>query len=190
MKWIFAALGASALWLAAIALWIGTGPLEDPTDTGDVAIVLGAAVFTDEPSPVFAARIDHAVELYNSGRVKGIIFTGARSKEDILSEAGAARSYAIAAGIPANDISVEERLRTTRQNLIEAQRLMQAGGHRSALIVSDPLHLRRAHLMAGQLGINARTSATRTTRYRTWSTQAPFLAREVYFLHHYWVFGA
>ena len=31
MKWLFAALGAIALWLAAIALWIGTGPIEDPT---------------------------------------------------------------------------------------------------------------------------------------------------------------
>ena len=77
MKWLLAAFGAVVLWLGAIALWIGTGPLEDPTDSGDVAIVLGAAVFTDKPSPVFAARIDHAVELYNSGRVKGVIFTGA-----------------------------------------------------------------------------------------------------------------
>ena len=120
--------------------------------------------------------------------MKGVIFTGARSQEDTISEAGAERNYAILAGMSATDILIEKRSRTTRQNLIEAQRLMQAGGYSSALIVSDPLDLRWANLMADELGIKALSSATRTTRYRTLSTQAPFLLREVYFLHHYWVF--
>ena len=44
MKWLFVAFGAIVLWLGAIARWLGAGPFEDPTDIGDVATVLGAAI--------------------------------------------------------------------------------------------------------------------------------------------------
>ncbi|MEL7445171.1 MAG: YdcF family protein, partial [Pseudomonadota bacterium] len=59
----------------------------------------------------------------------------------------------------------------------------------SALLVSDPLHLRRAQIMAWDLGIDARPSATPSSRYQTWSTQGPFLLREVFYIHVFWVFG-
>ncbi|MGJ5635024.1 YdcF family protein, partial [Nostoc sp. CALU 1950] len=42
----------------------------------DAAIVLGAAVWGEEPSPVFRERINHAINLYKNGSVKTIIFTG------------------------------------------------------------------------------------------------------------------
>ena len=154
-----------------------------------LAIVLGAAVEIDTPSPVFAARIDHAIDLYQAGAIKGILFTGGRSPEDTLSEAAAARDYAIGEGVPTGDILLEDVSRTTHQNLTGALPVMQAAGASRALIVSDPLHLRRAVIMADDLGIDAKASATPSTRYRSWSTKAPFLLREVYFMHHYWVFG-
>ena len=43
---------------------------------GDAAIVLGAAVWGNEVSPVFRERINHAIDLYRSGKVRKIIFTG------------------------------------------------------------------------------------------------------------------
>jgi hypothetical protein len=42
----------------------------------DVAIVLGAAVWGDEPSPVFLERIKHAVDLRKTDAIGKIIFTG------------------------------------------------------------------------------------------------------------------
>ena len=66
---------------------------------------------------------------------------------------------------------------------------MRDAGMETALIVSDPLHMRRAMEMAEALGIEARPSATPTTRYQSWTTQAPFLLREIYFIHHFWLFG-
>lgn len=189
MKWFLGALGLMLAWLVGVAVWIAVGSPEDPAATAEVAIVLGAAVDDDTPSPVFAARIDHAIALHREGRVAALLFTGARSPEDSLSEAAAARDYAIAAGIPPSAIMIEERSRTTRQNLIEAQSLMRAGKLASAMIVSDPLHLRRAIAMANDLGIDARASATPSTRYRSLSTQLPFLLREIYFMHHYWALG-
>lgn len=44
-------------------------------------------------------------------------------------------------------------------------------------------------LMAGNLGIKAVSSPTPTSRYRSAGTRAVFLAREIYFHHHYLVTG-
>ncbi|MEP3421094.1 MAG: YdcF family protein [Erythrobacter sp.] len=189
MKWFAALVAAFLIWIAGVAVWIASGPSENTNDYADAAIVLGAAVDGDAPSPVFAARIDHAIDLLKSGRVQIIIFTGASSIEDTVSESEAARQYAIDAGVPAGFIETESLSRTTHQNLVEADAVMKAVGGRSALIVSDPLHLRRAYTMAQGLGMDAKVSETQSTRYQSWSTKAPFLLREVYFIHHYWIFG-
>nr|WP_247713281.1 YdcF family protein [Qipengyuania polymorpha] len=151
-------------------------------------MVLGAAVDSDTPSPVFAARLDHAIALYKEGRVAKLMLTGGRSDEYSLSEAAAGREYAIARGVAADDILIDENSRTTRQNLLEAQRVMKGEGVETALVVSDPLHLRRAMQMAQSLGLEAQPSATPHTRYRSWQTKVPFLLREVYFVHHSWLF--
>lgn len=189
MKWITSLAALLLLWLMAVGAWIHVGPPEHSDARGDAAIVLGAAVNDDVPSPVFAARIDHAIELYNTGRVQRIVFTGAASPEDTLSEAAAARRYAAERGVPAESVLIEERSRTTRQNLVEARRVRSDSEDTQVLIVSDPLHLRRALMMARDLGFNAQASATTTTRYRSWRTKLPFLLREIYFVHHYWLLG-
>ncbi len=189
MKWLAALVAGFLCWIAGVAVWIAIGPPEQSSDYADVAIVLGAAVDGDVPSPVFAARIDHAIGLLRSGRVQLIIFTGAQSPEDTLSESEAARQYAIADGVPSGFIQTEAVSRTTHQNLVESVKVMNAVGARRALIVSDPLHLRRANMMAHGLGLDAKVSHTPTTRYKSWSTKAPFLMREVYFIHHFWLFG-
>jgi uncharacterized SAM-binding protein YcdF (DUF218 family) len=57
------------------------------------------------------------------------------------------------------------------------------------LIVSDPLHMRRAMAMAEAEGFDAFPAPTPTTRYRSLGTQLPFLAREVWFIHLHWLAG-
>src|SRR5687767_4853100 len=42
----------------------------------DAAIVLGAAVWTTQVSPVFRERINHGIDLYRNGKVRKLIFTG------------------------------------------------------------------------------------------------------------------
>jgi vancomycin permeability regulator SanA len=43
--------------------------------SADAAVVLGAAVWSSSPSPVFRERINHAIELYRRGKVRKLIFT-------------------------------------------------------------------------------------------------------------------
>lgn len=176
-------------WLGTVAGWIAAGPGSSPADTAEFAIVLGAAVKGQVPSPVFAGRIDHAVELYRAGRVQRIVFTGGRSDEDQLSEARAGAAYARGRGVPAGAILIEEQSRTTRQNLANAAALLAGQRSAAVLIVSDPLHLRRAVAIAGDIGLNARASPTPHSRYRSLRTRLPFLARETWFMHVHWLLG-
>jgi uncharacterized SAM-binding protein YcdF (DUF218 family) len=150
--------------------------------------VLGAAVEDDRPSPVFQGRIDHAIALLQRRQVQSIIFTGGQGEGDRLSESQAAKNYAIAQGIPPDRIFTESVSRTTRQNLLEAKKIIQAQKFSNCLLVSDPLHMKRADWMMRDLGISGRPSPTPSTRYQSWQSQVPFLLRETYFYHHYWLF--
>jgi uncharacterized SAM-binding protein YcdF (DUF218 family) len=179
----------SAAWISFVAYDIWQFGSHDNAERSDCAIVLGAAVNGTRPSPVFEERIRHAIELYRQGVVPKIIFTGGKGEGAAHAESEVARQYAIEAGVAEGDILVETRSRTTHQNLAEAKALMDEHVLKSAVIVSDPLHLRRAHLMAKLLGIYGTTSPTPTTRYRSAGTQLRFLTREIYFLHHYVITG-
>jgi uncharacterized SAM-binding protein YcdF (DUF218 family) len=183
-------LGALVAWfigVAALILWSEPGP---SAASADVAVVLGAAIRADgAPSPVFQGRIEQGVALFRAGRVRRLLFTGGRGEGATLSEAAAARRWAVERGVPPGAILVEERSRTTRQNLLESRAVMQRERLRTALIVSDPLHLPRAMRMAADVGLSAQAAPTPTTRYRTARSRLPFLARESFFLTTYWLTG-
>jgi uncharacterized SAM-binding protein YcdF (DUF218 family) len=156
--------------------------------SADAAIVLGAAVESDRPSPVFQARIDYAIDLFRQQQVKYLIFTGGMGAGDRLTESQSARNYAIEQGIPAAKIFVELQSQTTQQNLLEAQKIMENQQLADCLLVTDPLHMKRADWMMRDVGIKGFPAPTPYSRYQTWRSQAPFLFREVYFFHHYWLF--
>ena len=178
----------AAFMLAAIlicvlgnALSIVSYSEKDETRPADAAIVLGASVYDNSPSPVFCERINHAVDLYNKGYVKAIIMTGGVGEGNIRSEADIAREYAEQQGVSAEDIFKEEDSSITAENLENAKQVMSEQGFDTALIVSDPLHMKRAMLYANDLGITACSSPTPSTLYRSWKTKVPFLMREEFY---------
>lgn len=179
------ALCAVVLWSALLAWRIAAYARRHDPAPADVAIVLGAAVWGTEPSPVFAARIDHALALYRGGRVRRLVFTGGVGAGDGQAEAEVARRYAVRAGVPDRHISLETRSTITYENLAEARALLSAGPPPRVLIVSDPLHMRRAVTMARDVGLDAYPAPTPTSRYRSWRGRARFLAREVFFYSLY-----
>jgi uncharacterized SAM-binding protein YcdF (DUF218 family) len=146
--------------------------------SADAAIVLGAAIWRDRPSPVFAERINHAINLYRQGRVQALVFTGGKGMGDQLAESEVAVAYALRRGVADQDIYTETESHITYGNLQEAREIMAREGLGSALVVSDPLHMRRAMAIADDLGLEAYPSPTPTTRYRTWRTKSGFLLRE------------
>lgn len=154
---------------------------KDEKIKSDVAIILGASTDNGQVSPVYQERLNHGIELYREGYVKKLIVTGGMGKGNEQSDADAAKQYVIMQGIPEADILVEQKSTITQENLKYSKQIMGQNGYETAIIVSDPLHMKRSMLLAKDAGINAYSSPTPTTKYVSLKTQLPFLAREVFY---------
>ena len=149
--------------------------------SADAAIVLGAAVWSTGVSPVFRERINHGIDLYRTGKVRKLIFTGGQGNPGEPTESSAARDYALQNGVPAQDILIEEKSHTTYENIRYAKQVADAHNIKRVLIVSDPLHMKRAVLMAQDVGLIAEPSPTPTTRYQGLKSQFGLLVHETYY---------
>ena len=174
--------------LAAIDIY--TFPREKSPENADAAIVLGAAIWTDKPSPVLRERLNHAVNLYKNGQVKKIILTGGFGEKEKFAESEIGEKYLSENGVPPNDIFKETESVSTYRNLKYSVPIVEENNFKTVLIVSDPLHLRRSVKMAHDLGLNAYPAPTPTTRYESFSAQMNFLFREVYFYLKYLIVGS
>jgi len=183
LKKIFIVIGVALLlvilYVGFIAASIWRYGNVDERTQADAAIVLGAAAWHNNPSPVFLERIRHGVWLYENGYIDYIIFTGGYGTGAEYSEAYVARNYAMAAGVPFDAILIEEYSRTTEGNFSYSMYLVETFGIDTVIIVSDPLHMMRAMRMAKDAGLTAYSSPTPTSKYQTLETQLPFLREEV-----------
>jgi uncharacterized SAM-binding protein YcdF (DUF218 family) len=162
------------LWVLSLAAVLLAGARSSGHDA-DVILVLGAAQYNGRPSPVLRARLDHALELYDSGRAPRLLFTGGIGTGDTLSEAEVSRRYAIRHGVPDSLILVERQGQTSAQSVNAAAALMHEHGMLSALVVSDSYHMMRLELLVRRAGIRPHRSpaagapidqASRRTRWR------------------------
>lgn len=168
-------------YIAGNILSICAYSLRDKTCEADVAIILGAATSDGGVSPVYRERLNHGISLYQQGYVDKIIVTGGQAEGNEQSDAYRAKQYVTSQGIPEEDILTEDKSTITQENLVNARVIMDEAGYQTAVVVSDPLHMKRAMLLAEDAGIKAYSSPTRTTMYRSMRTKIPFLAREVFF---------
>lgn len=145
----------------------------------DAAIVLGTAVLDDEPSPVLRERINHSIWLYENGYVDKIIFTGGKTNGAIYAESEVSKNYAMKHDIPAEDIYIETRSMITEENFLYASEIAAEHDLEDFLVVSDPLHMKRALSMAEDAGIDGYSSPTTSSEYKTLSSKIPFFLREV-----------
>jgi uncharacterized SAM-binding protein YcdF (DUF218 family) len=129
----------------------------------DVIVVLGAAQYDGHPSPVFAARLDHAVALWHAGLAKAFVVTGGKVPGDRTTEAAVARQYALDRDVPEASVFGEDEGRNTLASLRSVAAMMKARGLSSALFVSDPTHMLRVLRIAEDLGIHAYGSPTPTS---------------------------
>ena len=120
------------------------------------ALVLGAKTQDNVMSNALRARVDYAIELYQTGQVGAVIFTGGFRDKDPAreqSESALARDYAVQRGVPTQRIWIEQRSTTTLENLREAQAIVNAQGFAQVALVSDRWHLALAQAMARDLDL-------------------------------------
>lgn len=139
-------------WLLSLGLVLAAASRPN-LKTADAIVVLGAAQYNGRPSPVFKARLDYAIELYQLGMAQTLVFTGGVGKGDTVSEGEVARRYAMRHGVKDAAILVEREGSTSAASMRAAAELMQLNGLESALIVSDSYHMLRVELLARRMGI-------------------------------------
>lgn len=126
-------------------------------------VVLGAAQYDGQPSPVLASRLDHAVALFLTGDYRYLVVTGGKVAGDRTTEAAVARAYALERGVPDDRILVEDKGRTTLESLEAVAGILGRKGVKDAVFVSDPTHMLRVLRMASDLGLTAWGSPTTTS---------------------------
>lgn len=188
LKWTALLLAAVTIYSLLCAVSIVRYAQRDEAAPADCIIVLGAGTNGKTPNAVFRERLNHAASLYREGYSDIILLTGGYSPGNEHSDAWIAGEYLKALGIPENAILLEERSTITQENLEFAGEIMEARELSTCILVSDPLHMKRSMRMAKDYEIEAYPSPTPTTRYQTWRSKLPFLARETFFYVGYQVY--
>jgi len=91
-------------------------------------------------------RTAEAVKLYQNGWGNYLVFSGAAKDDTSPSNAAVMRAQAVSAGVPAEDIIIDETSRTTHENAQNATALFQKNNINSVIVVTSPYHQRRAGL--------------------------------------------
>jgi len=133
----------------------------DDRSSADAIVVLGAAQYDGTPSPVFQARLDHAVELYRSGVAPRIVTIGGGQSGDATTEGDAGRDYLAGLGIDAAALESVGAGDDTLASLRAARDELAARNWNSVVLVTDPWHAARAQLIADDLGMAAGVSSVR-----------------------------
>ena len=155
-------LGATLI--AVYATWriVAQGERDD-SRPADAIVVMGAAQYDGRPSPIFQARLEHAVDLYRAGVAPYLIVTGGKAEGDRTTEAATARAYAIGRGVPEASILMEDQARTTLASVRSVSSILSDADLHTAVFVSDRQHMLRVLRMAGDEGIVGWGSPTTTS---------------------------
>lgn len=152
----------------------------------DVVVVLGAAQYDGRPSPVLAARLDHARALYRQGVAPRILTVGGSRSGDTFTEAEAGRRYLLERGVPTGAVLAVNEGRDTLRSMTAVAAVARQRGWHSIVIVSDPWHSLRAARMARDAGLEVTTSPThRGPVVQTRDTQLRYIVRETGALLYY-----
>jgi uncharacterized SAM-binding protein YcdF (DUF218 family) len=132
---------------------------QDNAQPADAIAVFGAAEYSGHPSPVFHARLDHAVELYRKQIAPLVITLGGGSDKDSgNTEGGVGRDYLLANGIPFGNIIAETRSIDTEQQVHRLAAIAQENNLHHIVVVSDGTHLFRIHQLCEDAGLDIYTS--------------------------------
>ena len=159
----FAIVGVLAVgYLAVTFVQVWRASTGDDVRAAEAIVVLGAAQYNGRPSPVFQARLDHAVDLYQQGMAPVIVVTGGRREGDETTEAAAAARYLQGRGVPAGALRLEVGGKNSWESLAAARRILAGEGLHDVLLVSDPYHSYRIAAIADEVGLDAHVSPADT----------------------------
>ena len=161
----------------------------DQRATADAIVVLGAAQYNGEPSPVFQARLDHAARLYRDGVAPRIVTIGGGRTGDRTTEGAAGAAYLTDLGIDGSALTAMGSGDDTLASLRAADILLTDNGWTSVVLVTDPWHAARSALMATDLGLQVQVSPVDQGPSVRDGVEARYVLREVLGLLYYRLTG-
>ena len=89
------------------------------------------------------ARADQGIALFKNGWARRLIFSGAAVDKSGPSNAKAMETRALAAGVSAEAILLDEKSATTNENAENVIKIAHQNGYKSLIVVSSGYHVRR-----------------------------------------------
>jgi vancomycin permeability regulator SanA len=147
------ALGVGWFVLAFVLVSSAASDAQGHTATADAIVVLGAAQYNGEPSPVLQRRLTTALDLWEQGAAPQIVTTGASQPGDSFTEGFASFQFLRNAGVPEEWIVVVVDGGDTYESLLAAANQL-GEDERSVIVVTDAYHARRSADIASEVGLD------------------------------------
>ncbi len=129
----------------------------------DAALILGASVSNNEPSPMLKDRLDAGIELYKESKVDKLIMSG-DGQEFYYNEVNVMIEYAIGRGIPENDIVADRNGINTSASIKNLENFPEFS---TFVIVSQKFHINRALYLANKKGKEAIAYPAEDIKYKS-----------------------
>ena len=156
----------------------------------DYLIVLGAAVYKDQPSLTLVRRLEGALDYLETYPDSVAIVSGGMGPGETVTEAQAMYDWLIAAGVDPARVLTEPKASSTEENLKFSFDIIRARGDEPAgkvAIVSSAYHLYRAKCLAAKLGVPDAAGVAAPWGY--FFVMLNYFIREAFGVTHLWVFG-
>ena len=157
----------------------------------DYLIVLGAAVYRDQPSLTLVRRLEGTLDYLNAHPDAVAIVSGGMGKGETITEAQAMYDWLLARGVDPARVIREPKATSTLENLqysFEIIRQRGAEPQGRVAIVSSAYHLYRAKLMARRLGVTDAAGVAAPWGY--FFVMLNYFIREAFGVTHLWVLGS
>ena len=191
-KWLRALAGCViAVCMTAILVTLGKMAIaaaDRPADGQDcTVVVLGCQVSASgEPTVMLRDRIDAAYDYLTAHPESRCVASGGQNDNEPISEAACIRNTLAARGIDPDRILLEDRSRSTEENLrFTAEIIRQQGLNPRVAIASDNFHQLRAGVWAEKDGLTPYSLGCASI----WMLGPGYWAREVIAVAAAWAFG-
>ena len=177
------------VYFCAVEVPIVKNARTDKDPERDYLVVLGAAVYGDQPSLTLVRRLEGALDYLNTYPDSVAIVSGGMGPGETVTEAQAMHDWLIARGIPEARIVMEPEATSTLENLSKSYDIIRACGDEpegNVAIVSSAYHLYRAKLISRSLGVEAAGVAA---PWGYFFVMLNYFIREAFGVTKLWVLG-
>lgn len=156
------------VFVVVLAYSVAYGRMKHSEDPASI-IILGSQIINGKVPPLLRSRLDKGVEIYRAAPAEAaplLIPSGGQGHDESRPEGVAMAEYLGEAGVPARDITAEDRARNTVENLLFSAELARERGRDGLLlVVTNNYHVLRAALLSRKLGLDAEVVGSPTARY-------------------------